>query len=99
MLVKYPTGAFAANAHYWLGELYGLTGKNDQSATEFNTIIRDFLKSPKVADAQFQMGRIYVHNQMVEYQIRIQVISATPGTASARLASEQLREANQKAGH
>ena len=29
MLKKYPSGQFASNAHYWLGELYGLMGKND----------------------------------------------------------------------
>ena len=31
MLQKYPSGQFASNAHYWLGELYGLMGKNDQA--------------------------------------------------------------------
>lgn len=48
MLQKYPTGQFAANAHYWLGELYGLLGKNDQSSTEFDVVVKNYPDSPKV---------------------------------------------------
>ena len=40
MLHKYPAGQFAANAHYWLGELYGLLNKNNQSADEFATVVK-----------------------------------------------------------
>ena len=55
MLQKYPSGQFAANAHYWLGELFGLLGKNDQSASEFSSVVKNYPDSPKVSDAQLSL--------------------------------------------
>lgn len=100
MLKKYPSGQSAANAHYWLGELYGLMGKNDQSASEFNTIIRSFPQSSKVSDAQLKIGLIYA-TEMKWSEAKSafkRVINGYPGTASARLAQEQLKQIKQ-AGH
>lgn len=100
MLKKYPSGQFAANAHYWLGELYGLTGKNDQSVTEFSSVVKDFPSSPKVADAHLKLGMIYSAEQKwPEAKSSFKkVINRYPGTTSARLASEQLKQLKQ-AGH
>lgn len=100
MLQKYPSGQFAVNAHYWLGELYNLTGKNDLAATEFSVIVRDFSSSPKVPDAQLKLGAIYT-NQLKWADAKAifkKVMSKYPGTASARLASEQLKQIKQS-GH
>ena len=52
MLKKYPSGQFAANAHYWLGELYGLLNKPDLALKEFTAVIKTFPDSPRVSDAQ-----------------------------------------------
>lgn len=100
MLQKYPTGQFAANAHYWLGELYGLLNKNDQSAREFSDIVKNFPESPKVPDAELKLGLIYVAQfKWVEAKAAFKnVVSHFPGSASARLATEQLRQIK-KAGH
>jgi tol-pal system protein YbgF len=100
MLEKYPSGQFAANAHYWLGELYNLTGKNDQAASEFLKIVKNFPDSPKIADAQFKLGMLYASQQKwpeAKSSYR-KVVSNYPGTASAHLASEQLKQLKQ-AGH
>lgn len=100
MIQKYPTGQFAANAHYWLGELYGLVGKNDQSATEFSNVVTNYPESPKVSDAQLKLGLIYAA-QFKWSDARSafkDVINHYPGTASARLASEQLKQIKQS-GH
>jgi tol-pal system protein YbgF len=100
MLQKYPSGQFAANAHYWLGELYGLTGKNEESSKEFRTIVSNFPDSPKVADAQLKLGMIYASDlkwRDAKTQFK-KVVSRYPGTASAHLASEQLKQLKQ-AGH
>src|SRR3990167_1971742 len=40
MLQKYPSGQFAANAHYWLGDLYNVTGKNDKALSEFSVVTK-----------------------------------------------------------
>ncbi len=100
MLQKYPTGQFAANAHYWLGELYGLTSKNDQSANEFSAVIKNFPDSPKVADAQFKLGLIYATQQKwSEAKAAFKkVINNYPGSASAQSAADQLKQLK-KAGH
>jgi tol-pal system protein YbgF len=100
MLLKYPSGQFAANAHYWLGELYSLTGKNDQAAAEFSVVVKDFTDSPKVADAQLKMGLLYSSDSKwpdAKSAFK-KVVNKYPGTAPARLASEQLKLIKQS-GH
>jgi len=100
MLIKYPSGQFAANAHFWLGELYGLQGKNNQSAIEFAAVVNNYSDSPKVADAQLKLGMIYsAQFKWSEAKTAFKkVISHYPGTASSRLASEQLKQIK-LAGH
>jgi tol-pal system protein YbgF len=100
MLQRYPSGQFAANAHYWLGELYGLLNKNDQSAQEFSTVVNDYSDSPKVADAQLKVGLIYAGQfKWVDAKGAFKkVINRYPGTSSARLAAEQLKQIK-LAGH
>lgn len=100
MLKKYPRGQFASNAHYWLGELYGLVGKHDKSLSEFITVVTNYPKSPRVSDAQLKVGLIFAsQSKWTEAKSAFKkVINRYPGTASARLASEQLKQID-KAGH
>lgn len=100
MLKKYPRGQFASNAHYWLGELYGLLGKNDKSLNEFVTVVTNYPKSPRVSDAQLKVGLIFAsQSKWTEAKSAFKkVINHYPGTASSRLASEQLKQID-KAGH
>ena len=100
MLQKYPSGQFASNAHYWLGELYGLMGKNDQALTEFSSVVQNYPQSPRVSDAQLKVGLIYA-TQMKWPDAKSafkKVINHYPGTTSSRLAAEQLKQIKQ-AGH
>ncbi len=94
MLHKYPSGQFASNAHYWLGELYGLMGKNDQALNEFNTVVKLFPDSPRVSDAQLKVGLILASQSKWSEAKTIfkKIINRYPGTASARLASENLKQ-------
>lgn len=94
MLKKYPTGQSAANAHYWLGELYGLQKKREQAAVEFSTVVTNYPNSPKVSDAQVKLGMIYAAQfKWPEAKSTFKkVISHYPGTTSARLAAQQLKE-------
>lgn len=100
MLKKYPSGQFASNAHYWLGELYGLMGKNDQALVEFSTVVKSYPDSPRVSDAQLKVGLIYAtQSKWADAKATFKhVINQYPGTASARLAAEQLKQLKQ-AGH
>lgn len=100
MLQKYPSGQFAANAHYWLGELYGLMNNNDQSLSEFVTVVNNYPDSPKVSDAELKLGMIYA-GQFKWPQAKTtfkKIVSKFPGTTSARMASEQLTQIK-LAGH
>ncbi len=100
MLKKYPSGQFASNAHYWLGELYGLMGKNDNALEEFTTVISKFPGSPRVSDAQLKVGLILAaQSKWPDAKKAFKtVINTYPGTASSRLASEQLKQIK-TAGH
>jgi len=94
MLKKYPAGQSAANAHYWLGELYGLQKKREQAAVEFSSVVTNYPSSPKVSDAQVKLGMIYAAQfKWPEAKTTFKkVISHYPGTTSARLAAQQLKE-------
>lgn len=100
MLKKYPSGQFASNAHYWLGELYGLLGKNDQALNEFSLVVKTYPDSPRISDAQLKIGLIYAtQSKWTDAKSTFKkVINRYPGTASARLASEQLKQIKQT-GH
>lgn len=100
MLQKYPSGQFASNAHYWLGELYGLMGKNDQALSEFGTVVKNYPDSPRLSDAQLKLGLIYAaESKWIDAKTAFKkVVSRYPGSAPARLASEQLKQIKQ-AGH
>lgn len=100
MLKKYPSGQFASNAHYWLGELYGLMGKNDQALVEFSTVVDTYPDSPRVSDAQLKVGLLLASQlkwQDAKSALK-KVINRYPGSASARLAAEQLKQIK-LAGH
>ncbi len=94
MLKKYPSGQSAANAHYWLGELYGLQKKKDQAAVEFASVVKNYPDSPKVSDAQVKLGMIYAAQfKWTDAKSTFKkVMSRYPGTTSARLAAQQLKE-------
>lgn len=100
MLKKYPSGQFASNAHYWLGELYGLTGKNDQALKEFTIMVTSYPESPRAGDAQLKIGLLYAtQSKWSDAKTAFKkVVNHYPGTAPARLASEQLKQIKQ-AGH
>lgn len=58
-IARFPTGEYASNSYYWLGEIYLL--KSDLPAAEkwFGSLLREFPNSRKVPDAQFKLGKVY----------------------------------------
>lgn len=100
MLSKYPSGQFAANAHYWLGELYSLTGENGKAAAEFSTVVKQYPSNPRVADAELKLGLISATElKWADAKLAFtKVMHKYPGSSSARLAMEQLKQLKQ-AGH
>jgi tol-pal system protein YbgF len=54
----YPTGSFADNSQYWLGESYLLQGKKSEAMQAFDRVVLAYPKSNKVPDALLKIGLI-----------------------------------------
>jgi TolA-binding protein len=74
--------------------------KNDQAITEFDNVVKNYPDSPKIADAQLKLGLLYAAQfKWPDAKTSFKkVIANYPGTSSARLASEQLKQIKQT-GH
>ncbi len=92
-LNQYPQGAFAGNAHYWLGEIYLSQGKAEQASQQFTNVIQQFPNYAKVAEAKVKLGFAYYdmgQTQQAKQQLQ-KVQQDYPGTPSARLAATRLQ--------
>jgi|TARA_B110000259_G_scaffold70790_1_gene83424 TolA-binding protein len=58
-LERYPTSEFAANANYWLGEIYLLQGDTELARQAFTSIVERHANHPKAMDSSFKLGKIY----------------------------------------
>lgn len=58
-LESYPASPFAANAHYWLGEIYLLQGDSELARQAFKSIVESHADHPKAMDSSFKLGKIY----------------------------------------
>ena len=59
-LDKYPDGKYAANAHYWLGELYLVIDPPDleSSRQSFTLLLDQYPENPKAPDAMYKLGKV-----------------------------------------
>jgi tol-pal system protein YbgF len=57
-LKQYPGGQYVVNAHYWLGELFMISGDVKQSKREFEVVVNKYNQSEKVPDALLKLGMI-----------------------------------------
>lgn len=92
-LKKYPKGAYAANAYYWLGEINYLERDFDAAEEEFKKVVEKYPDSRRAADAMLKLALVHA-NQGKEKQAKKElndVIKRYPGTSAAHLAKEQLK--------
>lgn len=91
-LTQYPQSAFAANAHYWLGELYLVKREPEQAMQEFNTVIKDFPNSTKNSAALLKLGFIYADEgeSAKAKAVLKKVVEQYPDTTMANLAKSRL---------
>lgn len=91
-LVKYPSGGYASNSQYWLGEAYRVKQDNDAARAAFNKVIDNYPTSPKVPDALLKLGYIEIEQNDTakarEYLTRIN--TDFPNSNAAYLASKKL---------
>jgi len=96
-LTQYPTGQYAANAHYWLGQLYVTKGDSvsvGKAVTEFQTVINQYPQSDKIKDASLKLGYAYLlQNKNIDAKAQFQkVMKDYPGSSAAQLAETRLAQ-------
>jgi tol-pal system protein YbgF len=91
-LSKYPTGAYANNAQYWLGEAHRVNQDNDAARKAFNDVIEKYPNGAKVPDALLKLGYIEIDQKNLvkarEYLTR--VTTEYPKSPAALLAAKKL---------
>ncbi len=100
-LERFKTGEHAANAHYWVGEIYMLewqknpTNKTllDKAADAFSNITSQFPGNPKVPDALLKLGIIENEkgDPMAARKYFTDIKSRYPGSAAARIDETRLK--------
>ncbi|WP_164880816.1 tol-pal system protein YbgF [Aestuariirhabdus litorea] len=91
---SYPQGDYAANAQYWLGEVYLATNQAGPARTAFEKVLSDFPNHRKAPDASYKLGRMYHSLGDVEAARRYfqQTVERFPGSSSAKLSREYLQK-------
>lgn len=83
-LADFPDSPFAANAHYWLGEIYLLKGDIELARKAFKTIVDQFPQHPKSMDSTFKLGKIYFQlgDKAIAKELLLKAIESPGGTAT-----------------
>lgn len=92
-LGRYPQGKFAANAHYWLGEI-GLVQDDLQAAGKaFATVINDWPEHGKVPDSTYKLATVEQRLGRYERAAAMfrQVVEQFPDSSAASLARRELQ--------
>lgn len=92
LLATYPTGEFADNSQYWLGEAYKANGDLSASKVAFKKVVTHYRSSAKVPGALLKLGYIELsqNNTAQAKDYLTQVAVNYPGTKTAQLATDKL---------
>lgn len=91
-IATYPNSAYAANAHYWLGQLLYNKGVMDKANEQFLTLADKYPDSSKRGDALVKLGMIaQKQNQLSQAKAYYQqVLNEYPDKSVAQIASARL---------
>lgn len=91
-IVEYPSGSYADNAQYWLGETYYITRRFAESVQEFQRLVVQHPNSQKLTHALLKIG--YAHdelgNKAEAERVLGELIARYPQSAAAGLARKRL---------
>lgn len=92
-LARYPSGAYSANAQYWLGEANYVTRRFEEAAAEFGKVVRFYPDSSKTADALLKLGFSQYEMQRWDEarQTLDRVVGEFPATTARQLAEGRLQ--------
>jgi tol-pal system protein YbgF len=96
-IAKYPRGGYAADAHYWLGELYAVAGNSAGAIKQFHVVIKRFPDSARVVDALLKMG-VIEESETNYTQAKVwfaRVVNQFPNTMASRMANRSLTQLEQ----
>jgi tol-pal system protein YbgF len=92
-LRNYPSGQYAANAQYWLGEANYVRRQFPAAIQEFQKVVTLYPESRKLPDALLKIG--YIHYELKQTDEARRVLTELkqryPGTTAARLADNRLQ--------
>ena len=83
LLEQHPSGTYAANAEYWLGEALSSQGRNEEALTHFRNVEARYPRHHKNADALLRTGMIL--KQQGDTAGAGQVVQRFPSSAAADL--------------
>jgi len=91
---QYPESRLAANAYYWLGEVYLVIPKLEQARQSFFIVIGKYPRHRKAPDAFYKLGITYdrMGKKGEARKYLEQTISRFPQSASASLAKDYLEQ-------
>ena len=91
-IVEFPTGSYADNAQYWLGETFYITRRFEQAVQEFERLISTHPTSQKLTHALLKIG--YAHDELgndeAAERALTELIERYPESAAAGLARKRL---------
>ncbi len=95
VITQYPDGNYAANAYYWLGEVYAAKPQPDYESARQSLVqvITFFPENRKVPDAAFKLGKVYhlMGDCVRAEELLNQIIEQHQGRSVAKLADTYLR--------
>ena len=91
-LMAYPSGDYADNARYWLGESKYVSRLYPEAIKEFQQMLSDYPDSPKRADAKLKIGYAYYELERWDDAKNVlkNLVNEHQGSSIARLASKRL---------
>ena len=95
-LDRYPLGAYAPNAHYWLGELYLVVdpAEPELARQNFKLLLDQYPDNAKVPDALYKLGKVHFMkgNRERSREYLDQVVREYSGHPAAQLSRDFLGE-------
>ncbi|WP_440875383.1 tol-pal system protein YbgF [Thalassotalea sp. PLHSN55] len=89
---KYPQSSYAANAHYWLGQLLFNKGELAEAKQEFEVVVNQFTDSSKRGDALLKLAMVEQKqdNRTKAISLYRKLIAEYPSSSAAQLAKPRL---------
>lgn len=94
---KYPNSTYAANAHYWLGQLLFNKGEMAKARQEFDLVVSQYPDSSKRSDAMLKLAMVEQKESNKSKAIAIyqKLLAEYPNSSAAKLAQPRIKSLKQ----